>query len=89
MKRHRPAELEQWTTESIRTMWSIAGACRYQRGSLVRTEARGYKTHGLTRVPSYIERLQTGVFNPRPHMRYQSTAGGTVVDADGQCCCRR
>jgi LDH2 family malate/lactate/ureidoglycolate dehydrogenase len=83
MKRHRTAELEQWTTEVFEQCGLSPAHAAISAACLVRTEARGYKTHGLTRVPSYIERLQTGVFNPRPHMSYQSTVGGTVVDADG------
>ena len=50
---------------------------------LVRSELRGYGTHGLTRVASYVERLQTGETNPRPAMRHRDTAGGIVLDADG------
>ena len=51
--------------------------------ALVRSELRGYKTHGLTRVPSYVERLRAGDFNPRPHMSHKAFPGGIVLDADG------
>jgi LDH2 family malate/lactate/ureidoglycolate dehydrogenase len=50
---------------------------------LVRSELRGYKTHGLTRVAAYVERLKAGDMNPRPSMRHRSMAGGIVLDADG------
>jgi LDH2 family malate/lactate/ureidoglycolate dehydrogenase len=50
---------------------------------LLRSEMRGYKTHGLSRVASYVERLQAGDFNPRPAMRHRSMPGGIVLDADG------
>lgn len=49
---------------------------------LVRSELRGYATHGLTRLPAYVQRLQAKDFNPRPSMRHRSFAGGIVLDAD-------
>lgn len=49
---------------------------------LVRSELRGYATHGLTRLPSYVRRLRSMDFNPRPSMRHRSFAGGIVLDAD-------
>lgn len=50
---------------------------------LVRSEMRGYKTHGLTRLPSYLDRLRAGDFNPEPVMAHTSIPGGVVLDADG------
>jgi LDH2 family malate/lactate/ureidoglycolate dehydrogenase len=50
---------------------------------LLRSELRGYKTHGLTRVASYAERLRHGDFKPQAEMRERSFPGGIVLDADG------
>lgn len=47
----------------------------------MRSELRGYATHGLTRLPSYVRRLRSMDFNPRPSMRHRSFAGGIVLDA--------
>jgi LDH2 family malate/lactate/ureidoglycolate dehydrogenase len=35
---------------------------------LVEADLRGVQTHGLSRLPVYIERLQRGMMNPRPAM---------------------
>ena len=50
---------------------------------LVRSELRGYRTHGVARIASYVDRLRAGDCNPRPHMRHEAVPGGIVVDADG------
>jgi len=50
---------------------------------LLRSELRGYGTHGLTRIPAYVERLQSGAFNARPSIQVQRMAGGVVLDCDG------
>jgi LDH2 family malate/lactate/ureidoglycolate dehydrogenase len=49
----------------------------------VRSEVRDYKTHGMTRVASYVERLHAGDFNARANMQHRSFPGGIVLDADG------
>ena len=33
---------------------------------LVRADLRGVETHGLTRLPGYLERLRRGLINPKP-----------------------
>ncbi len=50
---------------------------------LVRSELRGYKTHGMTRLASYVARLKANEFNPRPEMTYRALPGGIVLQADG------
>jgi len=80
---HAPATLEHWTT-------AVFGACGMPPADaalsarlLVRSELRGYATHGLTRVASYVERLHSGAFNPRPAPAHRSLPGGVVLEADG------
>ena len=50
---------------------------------LVRTDLRGYGTHGLVRLGAYWERLRDGSFNARAAMRHTVVPGGIVLDADG------
>jgi len=83
MTRFDPSVLEQWTA-------AVLGACgvpgddaAVAAGSIVRSELRGYGTHGMTRIASYVERLQSGEMNPRPAMRHRDCNGGIVLDADG------
>jgi LDH2 family malate/lactate/ureidoglycolate dehydrogenase len=69
------------------TVMSYAGIpeldARRAAGLLVRSEVRGYASHGLMRLPTYVERLRCGDFNPRPAMNHCSVPGGIVLDADG------
>jgi ureidoglycolate dehydrogenase (NAD+) len=44
---------------------------------------RGVDSHGVGRVPAYLELLTKGVANARPHIRVESgTAAAAVLDAD-------
>jgi LDH2 family malate/lactate/ureidoglycolate dehydrogenase len=81
--RYSPDALQGWTA-------NVFGACgmpgtdaALAASVLVRSELRGYRTHGMTRVASYVERLCAGDFNPRPQMRHQDFPGGVVLNADG------
>lgn len=52
-------------------------------GSLVDANLRGIDSHGVTRIPVYVERLQRGLVNPRPDIRVLSESGAAlVVDGD-------
>jgi LDH2 family malate/lactate/ureidoglycolate dehydrogenase len=81
--RWSPAALERWTTRVFETCRMPAEHAAEAAGMLVRSELRGYKTHGMTRVPSYVERLNAGDFNPRPALSHRAFPGGIVLDADG------
>lgn len=83
MSKYNAARLKDWTTRIFEKCDVHPDHATITAEALVRTEARGYKTHGLTRVPSYVERLKTGVFNSRPKMQHRSMLGGIVLDADG------
>jgi LDH2 family malate/lactate/ureidoglycolate dehydrogenase len=50
---------------------------------LVTADLRGVGSHGVVRVPIYVERLRAGVMNPQPSMRVvRETAGTAVFDGD-------
>lgn len=52
-------------------------------GALVETELRGVTTHGVVRLPFYVERLQKGGLNPRPNIvRVKDFPATAVIDAD-------
>lgn len=78
-----PRALEDWTAAVLGTCGVPADDARTAASLLVRSELRGYATHGMTRVASYVERLAAGAFNPRPAMRHRGQPGAVVVDADG------
>ncbi len=80
---YAPAALERWTARVFEACAMPAADAALSAALLVRSELRGYRTHGMTRVPSYVDRLEAGDFNPRAAMRYESFPGGIVLDADG------
>ncbi|MGY2486580.1 Ldh family oxidoreductase [Cupriavidus sp. CP313] len=75
--------LARWTAAVFESCSVAPDHATEAAAALVRSELRGYKTHGLTRVPSYVERLRAGDFNPRPSISHKAFPGGIVLDADG------
>jgi LDH2 family malate/lactate/ureidoglycolate dehydrogenase len=77
------AALTPW----IRALFERAGleadAAATVTGMLVETSLRGVDSHGIARVPVYVERLQAGVINPRPRPAIVSRHGAlATVDGD-------
>src|SRR5256885_12908560 len=50
---------------------------------LVRADLRGVDTHGLTRLPGYLERLRRGLINPRPKL-FPKRVAPAAAALDGQ-----
>lgn len=51
--------------------------------SLVDANLRGVDSHGVSRIPIYVKRLQLGLVNPHPDVHVASEAGGAlVIDGD-------
>ena len=49
---------------------------------LVKANLRGLDSHGVSRMPMYLERLRRGLVNPRPEIRVEQLAGA-VASVDG------
>lgn len=49
---------------------------------LVKANLRGLDSHGVSRIPMYLERLDRGLVNPRPEMKVTKVAGA-VAQLDG------
>lgn len=81
--RFRPADLEGWAAAIFESVGLPAGDARTAATMLVRSDLRGWRTHGLTRVASYVQRLESGEFNPRPNLRHTVRDGIVVFEADG------
>src|SRR5262245_37897212 len=69
--------------------------CLFQRASLPSSDAaivadgllaanlRGIDSHGVSRIPMYLERLRRGVVNPRPDVQVERVASAvSLVDGD-------
>jgi LDH2 family malate/lactate/ureidoglycolate dehydrogenase len=78
-----PEALENWTSRVFESCNVPPAQAAEAAALLVRSELRGYGTHGMTRLASYVERLQLDAFNPRPTMTHRPFPGGIVLDADG------
>ncbi len=50
---------------------------------LVRADLRGVDTHGIVRVPGYLDRLRRGLINPRPSLQIRSITPA-VSQLDGE-----
>ncbi len=75
--------LERWT-ERVFAACNVPGDhAREAAAILVRSELRGLKTHGISRVASYVERLKTDQLNAQPRMEHRAFPGGIVLNADG------
>lgn len=83
MTKHSVAALTRWTAEILASCGLSAQHAKVAADLLVRSDLRGYATHGLTRLPSYVQRLRAGDFNARPRLQHRSFPGGIVLDADG------
>ena len=52
-------------------------------GVLVRSDARGSTGHGLSRLKSYVDKIEAGEVEPRPDIRHGFRDGVLHVDGDG------
>ena len=50
---------------------------------LVRADLRGVDTHGLTRLPGYLDRVRRGLINPKPKL-FPKRVAPTAAALDGQ-----
>ena len=51
--------------------------------NLVQADLRGVESHGVVRLPIYVQRLAAGAINPRPHVHVvRETLTSAVVDGD-------
>lgn len=52
-------------------------------GGLVAANLRGLDSHGVSRIPMYIERIRKGVVNPTPEIKVEKVTGAvSKVDGD-------
>ncbi|HET8758001.1 MAG TPA: Ldh family oxidoreductase [Solirubrobacteraceae bacterium] len=76
-------ELERWTRALLEAAGLEAEPAATVAATLVWTSLRGTDSHGVARVPLYVERLRTGVLNGRPRPSVVHRDGAiAVVDGD-------
>ncbi len=74
-------------TEFVAAVFASAGIPRTQADLvadvLVAADLRGVRSHGVARLPYFVVRLESGVINPAPDMRFDQRTDTTGhVDAD-------
>ena len=78
------ASLEAWNSALLQGAGLAPGAADTVAKLLVEANLRGVDSHGTSRLPTYVERLRTGLVNrdPKPVVEKQDGALA-VVDGDG------
>ena len=76
-------ELERWARALLEAAGLEPEAAATVAGTLVWTSVRGTDSHGVARLPVYVERLRAGVINTRPRPSVERRDGAiAVVDGD-------
>lgn len=76
-------ELNTWGRTALEIVGVPKEHASLVADSLVQTSLWGLDTHGIARLPHYLERLEAGSIQPRPEMLLDSTAAGTAsLDGD-------
>jgi LDH2 family malate/lactate/ureidoglycolate dehydrogenase len=71
--------LEAFVSELFVRAGMVEEDAAFHGRALVQTNLWGIDSHGVLRVPVYIERLQSGAMNPRPDTRIVKQAGALAV----------
>lgn len=77
------AALIDWTARILQTAGVPEADAVTTAQVLLRSDLRGFGTHGLARLTSYMERLRNAEFNPRPQIRVERKGPVLNVIADG------
>jgi hypothetical protein len=78
-----PDALRDFAAAIFRAVGVVTEDARAWAETLVWANLRGVDSHGVLRIPRYIELIGTGAINPRPHMAMRMQAGAIgMLDAD-------
>jgi ureidoglycolate dehydrogenase (NAD+) len=79
----RSSDLERFAAALFAALGVAPPMAEQWAKSLVWANLRGVDSHGVLRIPSYIDRLKTKAINPTPRMRVEVRAGAiAVLEAD-------
>lgn len=77
------ADLGDFCREVLKKLDLPANEAGLVADCIVEADLRGVHSHGMIRLPVYVRRLQSGVFNPHPDIRVvRETRTTAVVDGD-------
>src|SRR3546814_20477007 len=66
ISRYRAEDLEAWVADAFAAVGTTPADAKETARVLVRTNLRGIDTHGVARVPGYVEKIRSGEVNPAP-----------------------
>lgn len=75
MRKYDTAELSGWLARAFVACGMAPEAAQVGARVLVRTNARGVETHGVSRALVYVQKLRSGELAPRPDVRYEDREG--------------
>ena len=79
----RPLELSDMASGLFAAAGLRSEDARVVGDDLVRANLRGIDSHGVSRIPMYLERLRRGLVTARPDIRVEQVAGAvSLVDGD-------
>jgi len=77
------ADLHRFASALFATAGVVPAMAEEWAKSLVWANLRGVDSHGVLRIPGYIERVKRKDINPAPNMRVEKRAGAiAVLEAD-------
>lgn len=78
-----PVDLTRFATDVFARTGLPRNDAKVVAEVLVWANLRGVDTHGVTRIPRYVELIEQGDMNPRPEIRIRSeTAAAVLIEAD-------
>lgn len=80
--RYAVGEVISWCSSILERAGVPKNESRITAEVLVRTDARGFRTHGLTRLRSYMEKLEAGEVAPAAELTAEITGSYGVVEAN-------
>jgi len=76
-------ELEWFAAKVFETVGMTTSDATVIGRDLVKANLRGIDSHGVSRIPMYMERLRRGLVNPRPNVTVKNVAGAvSLIDGD-------
>lgn len=77
-------QLERWCAQLLINAGIPEKDAQQTAYTMIRTDSRGIRTHGITRIASYLEKIKSGEVNAQPQIKLeQLTASSFNVKADG------
>ena len=74
--------LTSWLARVFAACGMPADDSRLAAEVMARCNARGYETHGVTRVMTYVQKFAAGEINPTPNITFESRDNILVIDGN-------